>query len=37
MVQQWRDILPSESLCLHEIEPEVFDTPDAELLTRDEE
>jgi beta-glucosidase/6-phospho-beta-glucosidase/beta-galactosidase len=33
LVSQWRDILPTQSLCLHHIEPEVFDTPDEELLT----
>lgn len=33
LVAQWRDILPTESLCLHQIEPEQFDTPDEEVLT----
>ena len=33
LVRQWRGILPTQSLCLHHIEPEVFDTPDEELLT----
>ena len=33
LVEQWRNILPTESLCLHHMEPEEFDTPDAELLT----
>jgi hypothetical protein len=33
LVAQWRDILPTQSLCLHHIEPEVFDTPDEEVLT----
>jgi beta-glucosidase/6-phospho-beta-glucosidase/beta-galactosidase len=33
LVQQWRDILPTESLCLHQIEPEQFDTPDEEVLS----
>jgi beta-glucosidase/6-phospho-beta-glucosidase/beta-galactosidase len=37
MVSQWRHILPSESLCLHHIEPEEFETPDAEQLTWSEE
>jgi beta-glucosidase/6-phospho-beta-glucosidase/beta-galactosidase len=33
LVKQWRNILPTESLCLHQIEPEEFDTPDEEVLT----
>jgi beta-glucosidase/6-phospho-beta-glucosidase/beta-galactosidase len=33
LVEQWRNILPTESLCLHHIEPEEFDTPDQEVLT----
>ncbi len=33
LVEQWRHILPTESLCLHHIEPEEFETPDEELLT----
>ena len=33
LVEQWRNILPTESLSLHYIEPEQFETPDSELLT----
>src|SRR3954447_20201614 len=33
LVEQWRHILPTESLCLHHLEPEEFETPDQELLT----
>jgi beta-glucosidase/6-phospho-beta-glucosidase/beta-galactosidase len=33
LVQQWRNILPTESLCLHSIEPEEFEIPGEELLT----
>ena len=33
LVEQWRHILPTESLCLHHLEPEEFETPDEELLT----
>jgi beta-glucosidase/6-phospho-beta-glucosidase/beta-galactosidase len=33
LVEQWRNMLPTESLCLHHIEPEEFDTPDEEVLT----
>ncbi len=33
LVEQWRHILPTESLCLHHIEPEEYETPDKELLT----
>jgi hypothetical protein len=33
LVRQWRGILPTESICLHHIEPEEFDTPDEEKLT----
>jgi beta-glucosidase/6-phospho-beta-glucosidase/beta-galactosidase len=32
LVRQWRDILPTESLCLHPTEPEL-DTPGEEVLT----
>jgi beta-glucosidase/6-phospho-beta-glucosidase/beta-galactosidase len=33
LVEQWRDILPTESLCLHQIDPEHLDTSDEEVLT----
>ena len=33
LVAQWRNILPTESLCLHNTEPEQYEAPDAELLT----
>jgi beta-glucosidase/6-phospho-beta-glucosidase/beta-galactosidase len=33
LVCQWRNILPTESLCLHQIEPEEFETPREEVLT----
>ena len=33
LVRQWRNILPTESLCLHSLEPEEFQSPDEELLT----
>ncbi|HLH15984.1 MAG TPA: family 1 glycosylhydrolase [Bryobacteraceae bacterium] len=32
LVNQWRNILPTESLCLHQIEPEEFDAPDEETV-----
>jgi hypothetical protein len=32
LVNQWRHILPTESLCLHSMEPEEFDTSDEESL-----
>ena len=33
LIEQWRNILPTESLCLHSIEPAEFDPPDEGLLT----
>jgi beta-glucosidase/6-phospho-beta-glucosidase/beta-galactosidase len=32
LVAQWRHILPTQSLCLHSMEPEEFDAPDEESL-----
>jgi beta-glucosidase len=32
LVSQWRNILPTESLCLHTVEPEEFEAPEEELL-----
>jgi beta-glucosidase len=32
LVDQWRGILPTQSICLHHIEPEEFDTPEEEVL-----
>jgi beta-glucosidase len=32
LVKQWRHILPTESLCLHSMEPDKFDTPGEESL-----
>jgi hypothetical protein len=33
LVKQWRRILPTESICLHSIEPDEFDAPEEEMLT----
>ena len=33
LVKQWRNILPTESLCIHAVEPQEFDTPEHETLT----
>jgi beta-glucosidase len=33
LVEQWRDILPTESLCLRSAEPDQYESPDRELLT----
>ncbi len=37
LVEQWRGILPTESVCLHQIEPDEFDTPEEEMLKWDGE
>jgi beta-glucosidase len=37
LVKQWRHILPTESLCLHGMEPEEFEAPEEELLRWGEE
>ena len=33
LVGQWRNILPTETVCLHSLEPDEVETPDEELLT----
>jgi beta-glucosidase/6-phospho-beta-glucosidase/beta-galactosidase len=33
LVEQWRHILPTESICLHHMEPDEFETPEEELLS----
>jgi beta-glucosidase len=33
LVAQWRQILPTDSICLHKMEPEEYETPSGDLLT----
>ncbi len=33
LVREWRDILPTESICIHNVDPDELSSPDPELLT----